>query len=124
VLLGTATDPENFRARFSDNDNKIREQIAADMKKEDEFLKHYIKSGRLEKWYPGIIEAAKKAVREEANERGEEMGGEVRGSAVADKLDEGTSAKGGKQKAKGKTVKLVVQGRVGGLDEQGDVSMS
>ncbi len=31
------------------------------MKREDVILKKYVEKGRLEKWYPGIVEAAKKS---------------------------------------------------------------
>jgi hypothetical protein len=94
------------------------------MKKEDQLLKKYMEKGRLEKWFPGIVEAARKAVRDEADERGVEIGVET------SEVGTGTGGDGGKEggdggargKGKGMGVKLVMHGRM--PDGDGDVSMS
>ena len=59
-LLGAGTLPDDYRTRFPENEEQIRDKIAADMSKEDQLLKRYLEKGRLEAWWNGIVDRVKR----------------------------------------------------------------
>jgi nuclear pore complex protein Nup133 len=70
AALGACT--EELDDRFRGLDSGIRASLLKDMQAEDEFLKHYIEKCRLEKWFEGALDLAKRDVQEEMHEEMEE----------------------------------------------------
>ncbi|KAI9811481.1 MAG: hypothetical protein M1827_005464 [Pycnora praestabilis] len=67
-VLGAGSSAEDHRHRFQ---NDICEPLARDMRIEDEILQKCITDGRLVHWFPGIVDTAKKSVRDDADAAGE-----------------------------------------------------
>ncbi|KAI9805571.1 MAG: hypothetical protein M1825_000822 [Sarcosagium campestre] len=58
-VLGAGTTAKELEDSFPED---VRGAIAMDMKKEDEQLQHYINKGRLNDWFAGVRDAAKRSV--------------------------------------------------------------
>ena len=73
-ILGAGTIIEELRSlpQYSQLPDKQLADLARDLGVEDVILQRCIDDGRLEDWHKGILEAAKTAVREEADRQGEE----------------------------------------------------
>lgn len=71
--LGACT--EELDDRFRGLDTSVREPLLRDMQAEDAVLEHYVEKCRLEKWFEGAMDLAKRDVQQEANEETED--GEV-----------------------------------------------
>lgn len=59
-------------ARYAQSPDYVLKNLAHDLDDEDTALKKAVTKGRLEMWWPGMVEGAKSAVRREADELGEE----------------------------------------------------
>jgi nuclear pore complex protein Nup133 len=81
--LGASTD--ELDERFRGLDSSVREPLLKDMQAEDQSLKDYIDKCRLEKWFEGALDLAKRDVQEEAHRETED--GEIM-TRVAQKLRE------------------------------------
>jgi nuclear pore complex protein Nup133 len=68
--LGACT--EELDDRFRGLDTGVRASLLRDMRAEDEVLKQYIEKCRLEKWFDGAFDLAKRDVQEEMNEETQE----------------------------------------------------
>ena len=71
ALLHAGTTLPSLRPRYPTLPDASLAPIAKDLSIEDAQLQHYLAKGRLEIWWTGVMEAAKKAVRAEADEEGE-----------------------------------------------------
>jgi nuclear pore complex protein Nup133 len=69
-VLGAGT--EALGHRFTGLDASIRERIMKDMQAEDEKLKPFIESSRLDKWYQTALVQAKQDYAEEINEENDD----------------------------------------------------
>lgn len=63
---------EELDDRFRGLDAGVRASLLKDMQAEDESLKRYIEKCRLEKWFEGALDLAKRDVQEEMNEETED----------------------------------------------------
>ena len=74
-VLGAGTSIDALRAssHFANVPENTLAVLAQDLEKEDELLEEYIVKGRLEERWTGVVEAAKKSVREEADSKGVEQ---------------------------------------------------
>jgi hypothetical protein len=63
-----ANDAAELDDRYRGLDASVRAPLIADMKAEDSELKQNIKKHRLNKWFDGCVDAAKRAVAQEAAE--------------------------------------------------------
>jgi nuclear pore complex protein Nup133 len=68
--LGACT--EELDDRFRSLDTDVRATLLKDMRAEDETLNNYIEKSRLEKWFEGALDLAKRDVQDEVNEETEE----------------------------------------------------
>ena len=73
-IVGAGTTIEELRSlpQYSNTPDAQLAELAHDLGIEDDILQRYIDDGRLEEWYKGILEAASRAAREEADRDGEE----------------------------------------------------
>ncbi|KAM3072879.1 hypothetical protein ACMFMF_007207 [Clarireedia jacksonii] len=71
-VLGACTDELDHR--FHRLDASIRERIMGDMQSEDDLLKPYIDTCRLEKWHQGALDLARQDFREEVEQKTNEGG--------------------------------------------------
>ncbi|KAI9822746.1 MAG: hypothetical protein M1832_002979 [Thelocarpon impressellum] len=105
-VLGAGCTPQELGTRFPED---LREQVAHDLREEDARLQQFIEAGRLEDWYLGIVEAAKKSIAEDVAEE-EEKAKKMKEveESMATKVGAGT----------------VVARKGKGVDAEGDVFMS
>ncbi len=68
--LGACT--EELDDRFRSLDAGVKAPLLKDMQAEDDALRHYIEKSRLEKWFGGAFDLAKRDVQDEVNEETEE----------------------------------------------------
>ena len=70
---GTSIDALRASSYFANIPENTLAVLAQDLEKEDELLESYMDEGRLEERWKGVVEAAKVAVRDEADSNGEEQ---------------------------------------------------
>ena len=74
-VLGAGTSISSLRtsARYThDSDNKLA-SLSRDLETEDALLEKYIEKGRLEMWWKGVAEAARRSALEERDQVGEDL---------------------------------------------------
>ncbi|PQE30489.1 hypothetical protein CJF32_00010252 [Rutstroemia sp. NJR-2017a WRK4] len=79
-VLGACTD--ELDSRFVRSDASIRERFMGDMQSEDDALKPYINTCRLEKWHQGALDLARQDFRDEVEQETNE-GGDMKMAAAA-----------------------------------------
>jgi len=88
VVLNAGTTPASLRtsSRYKWSTDQFLKVLAHDLEKEDQQLEKAFQKGRLDQWWPSIVEAAKFSVRDDADKAGEETAerqGDLRDLAVA-----------------------------------------
>jgi len=113
-LLEAGTTVASLRtsSHFANMPDNALELLAQDLEKEAELLEAYIKKGRLDEWWKGVVSAAKNAAREEADRDGEDA---MRRREVEEKL----FAKMEKLDQEAHKIKDAEEETVG-VDDQGD----
>lgn len=113
-LLEAGTTVASLRtsSHFANMPDNALDLLAQDLEKEAELLEAYIKKGRLDEWWKGVVSAAKNAAREEADRDGEDA---MRRREVEEKL----FAKMEKLDQEAHRIKDAEEETVG-VDDQGD----
>ena len=70
--MGAGSDLQSLRqsARYATTQDDMLSKLAKDLAVEDKALAVAVDKGRLEAWWPGVVEGARDAVRREADEVG------------------------------------------------------
>jgi nuclear pore complex protein Nup133 len=97
-VLGACTD--ELDSRFHRGDASIRERIMGDMQSEDDLLKPYIDTCRLEKWHQGALDLARQDFREEVEQETNE-GSDMKMAAAALEHMEKSIADNERERAEG-----------------------
>ncbi|KAI9709190.1 MAG: hypothetical protein M1812_007775 [Candelaria pacifica] len=69
-IIGAGCTIQDLRRRFRQDTEGLLEDLKADMEDEDQQLQTLIDQGRLDLWFSGVNEAAKKSVRDDADAAG------------------------------------------------------
>ena len=70
-VLGAGCTADELRHRYGEGAEDYREPVARDLRTEDDLLQLYIEKGRLDLWFRGVMAAAKRSVRNDADAAGE-----------------------------------------------------
>ena len=118
LTAGTTVASLRTSSRYAKTSDSALKALAHDLEKEDRKLEDALEKGRLEKWWIGIVDAAKTSVRADADRQGAQMAEmEKAKKKVADRLGLGEN----------KMEDVYTNGHVHGsmpVDEQGDTLMS
>lgn len=122
AVLNAGTTPASLRtsSRYTEASDHYLRGLAHDLEKEDHLLEAACEKGRLDQWWPGVIEGAKASVRADADQAGVEMAESaqnMRDMAVAMGVIAPTGDANGYDHVNG-----YVNGH-GEVDEQGDILM-